>query len=283
MWLLAVTTPLLIGDLVPEDCESWTLYITLLKICSIACSWNVKPSCISYLRILIEEHHCKFRLLYPDKTIIPKMHYMVHYPRQILKYGPLIRSWTMRYEAKLCVVKHAARHGNFKNICYTVAKRTQHAFCYFLNCGIPFLALDYETSNTFTEVQSSREPEIIRLYIQSLGLSLPESIVHPKWVKYEHFHLKKYAYLYLGNGEMYPNFGKIVDLFTLDTNSKTLYIVNLQKCETVYYDSHFGAYVVNLLSSFSCSDVSSLPGFPLLHSHRAFGRSEIFILLKQYV
>lgn len=122
MWSLAIYLPLLIGDLVPEGCKERDLFILLLKICSIAASWEVRRETIPYLKILIEEHHTKFKTIYPDKSIIPKMHYMVHYPRQILSYGPLIYSWTMRHEAKLSVIKRASSHGNFKNICYTIAK-----------------------------------------------------------------------------------------------------------------------------------------------------------------
>ena len=33
MWLLAIMLPLLVGDLVPEDCEEWNLFIILLRIC----------------------------------------------------------------------------------------------------------------------------------------------------------------------------------------------------------------------------------------------------------
>ena len=109
MWTLAVYFPLLVGDLVPEDDEHFNLFLTLIKVCTIATSWEIAPDAISYLGILIEEHHTQFRILYPDHTIIPKMHYMLHYQSQILRYGPLVYSWTMRHEAKLHVinVQHA--------------------------------------------------------------------------------------------------------------------------------------------------------------------------------
>ena len=129
MWFLAVYLPLLIGYLVPEDCKFWSLYILLLKICSIATSWQIKPDTISYLSVLIEEHHTQFKSLYPDRTITPKMHYMLHYPSQMVRYGPLIYTWTMRHEAKLSVIKRASRHGNFKNICLTIARHSQRALC----------------------------------------------------------------------------------------------------------------------------------------------------------
>ena len=282
MWLLAIFLPLLIGDLVPEDCTFWTLYTLLLRICSIAASWQISQDTISYLRVLIEEHHSKFKLLYPHKTIIPKMHYMVHYPSQILSYGPLIYSWTMRHEAKLSVLKRAARHGNFKNISYTVTKRNQHALCYHLNCGKPFLENVAECSKTFTEIPLVNESMELHAYITSLGLTL-HSIVHPNWIKSDVLFLKKFAYVYLGNGEMYPKFGKVVDLYTFKSESKLIYAVRIQDCETLYFDSHFSAYAVEVLPSFSVSEICSLPVYPVLHSHKSFTTSETYLVLKQYI
>ena len=58
MWMLAVMLPLLIGDLVPEDCEYWALYNLLLRICSIVVSWEVGPDTASYLSVLIEGYCC---------------------------------------------------------------------------------------------------------------------------------------------------------------------------------------------------------------------------------
>ena len=71
MWTLAIYLPLLISDLIPEDCEEWELFLLLLRIYIIAASWEVKPP---YLSVLIEEHHSKFIQLYSEKNFIPKMH-----------------------------------------------------------------------------------------------------------------------------------------------------------------------------------------------------------------
>ena len=40
---------------------------------------------IGYLQMLIIDHHTNFVQLYPECTVTPKMHYMVHMPRLILK------------------------------------------------------------------------------------------------------------------------------------------------------------------------------------------------------
>jgi len=35
------------------------------------------------------------------------------------------------------------------------------------------------------------------------------TIEHPKWMKLNSMFLKKFAYVYLGNEDIYPSFGKI--------------------------------------------------------------------------
>ena len=269
MWLLATTLPLLVGDLVPEENKQWDLFLLLLRICTIACSWKIEPDTISYLGVLIEEHHDQFSKLYPHKSIIPKMHYMVHYPSQILKYGPLVYCWTMRHEAKLSVLKRASSHGNFKNIAYTIAKRSQHALCYHLNCGDPFLDSSSEASTSTSVVPFQDEEEDIRTFIERSVSSTPATLIHPNWIKLDHLHVKKFVCAYLGNGELYPNFGKIIDLFEVPSQS-SLYCVKIQHFKTLCFDSHYGGFAVNLTDSFSVCNVSSLFSFPLFHSHNAF-------------
>lgn len=51
-----------------------------------------------------------------------------------LRFGPMVRTWCMRYEAKHRYFKRlAAFMGNFTNVPYTMAERHQHQQCYFLN------------------------------------------------------------------------------------------------------------------------------------------------------
>ena len=285
MWLLAIYLPLLVGDLIPEDCKVWKLFILLLRICSITASWQIEPNTIAYLEILIQEHHIKFRQLYPCKTIIPKMHYMVHYPSQILRYGPLIYSWTMRHEAKLSVIKHASSHGNFKNITYTVAKWSLHALCYHLNSdsGHSFLSRHTEISSVCPEIDLTNESKELRDYVSNICVL---TIRNPTSLKFGPLFLKKFVYVFLGSGEFYPNFGKLINLYTLAI-SETIsrHVIQLKRCETLYYDSHFNAYVISVVSPpiFSILEVSSLPLYPVIHAHKSFHGSETYIVLKQHV
>ena len=98
MSLLSRILPFLIGDKVSQQCECWACLMLLCDIVSLSLAPAVTTDIVSSLRLLIEEHHTNLKALYPDLSIIPKMHFMVHYPCQILALGPLVRSWTMRHK-----------------------------------------------------------------------------------------------------------------------------------------------------------------------------------------
>ena len=116
----------------------------------------------AYLALVIEEHHNEFRALYPNCSIIPKMHYLIHYPRTMTRYsridsfmfsqilsnakfvctinsfsshilcfvpfrlGPMMTHWCMRFEAKHRYFKQLATAiGNYTNLPWTLAERHQ--------------------------------------------------------------------------------------------------------------------------------------------------------------
>ena len=84
MWCLALYLPLLIGTCVPEDDEYWNLLCLLLQIVRIVFSPTINTDQVPYLQMLIQQHHEKFKELFLECTVIPKMHYMIHMPRIIL-------------------------------------------------------------------------------------------------------------------------------------------------------------------------------------------------------
>ena len=130
MMHLSRELPMLVADLIPSDDENWYSFLVLLKICTIALSPVCTYDTISFLRVLIEEKLELFKKLYPVNSMIPKQHYMVHYPSQISRLGPLIQSWNMRQESKLSFIKRVSRRSNYKNVCLTVAKKHQFWLCH---------------------------------------------------------------------------------------------------------------------------------------------------------
>ena len=57
----------------------------------------------------------------------------------VCRFGPMVRTWCMRYEAKHQYFKRLAGFmGNFTNVAYTLAERHQAQMCYVSNrCSKP--------------------------------------------------------------------------------------------------------------------------------------------------
>ena len=85
MWLLGRILPFVIGHLVSEDDEKWLNFLLLMEIVDRLFCPQISEDSVSYLATLIEDHHNCFVKLYPDASVIPKMHSMVHMPRLILE------------------------------------------------------------------------------------------------------------------------------------------------------------------------------------------------------
>ena len=73
----------MIGHTVPEDDEYWKHYMNTLQITNYLLAPVIHPDEVAYLNVILSEHHEMFAELYPDASIIPKMHYLLHAPRLI--------------------------------------------------------------------------------------------------------------------------------------------------------------------------------------------------------
>ena len=138
--------PFLVGIKVPES--DWLLR----RIIEIVFCPMVTHSMADSLKILIIEHHQAFMSLYPS-CFISKMHFLIHYPEQMLQVGPIVRTWTITREAKLNFFKQTTGTSSFKNITLSLANHHQCLVCYDgsllhsrLECGptsmVPVTLLD---------------------------------------------------------------------------------------------------------------------------------------------
>ena len=85
MWNLAVYLPLIIGDHLPDGDNEWECFLILLDVLQICMSRIQSTDLADYLETLIGTYLQKFRECYPTSNIIPKQHYLVHLPSQILR------------------------------------------------------------------------------------------------------------------------------------------------------------------------------------------------------
>lgn len=74
-------------------------------------------------------HLKQFKQLFPENNVIPKQHYLLHLPAQILSLCSLIRHMCMRFESKHCFFKQWASKLNFKNVCKSLVKHNQLYEC----------------------------------------------------------------------------------------------------------------------------------------------------------
>ncbi len=119
--------PVLIGEKVqnPDD-DVWQSTLQLKDTVDMICAQNMSVSQVAYLDIIIQEYLESRKCLFPESPLKPKHRYLRHYPALILKFGPLIRVWTMCFESKHSYFKRCVRHlKNFKNICQTLSGRHQ--------------------------------------------------------------------------------------------------------------------------------------------------------------
>jgi len=77
-WCLGRFLPLLVGDLVPDDDETWGVFLDLLKIMEYLFAPVTTDDKLEYLQLLTENYLRDFKRLHPDRQLTPKMHYTLH-------------------------------------------------------------------------------------------------------------------------------------------------------------------------------------------------------------
>ncbi|XP_026046980.1 uncharacterized protein LOC113035558 [Astatotilapia calliptera] len=99
-WCLLRLLPLIIGLKVPQQEPVWQMLMTLKDIVDLVMSRVHTEESICYLDSIISEHRSRFLDVSPQHKLIPKHHFLEHYPQLIREFGPLAALWTMRFEAK---------------------------------------------------------------------------------------------------------------------------------------------------------------------------------------
>ena len=75
--------PFLIGKFVGYD-DHWECFLVLLSICDMVCSFEVHPDDPAKLAWLVQMYLETFSALYSvEFPITPKMHYLLHLPKQM--------------------------------------------------------------------------------------------------------------------------------------------------------------------------------------------------------
>lgn len=105
----------------------WTTFETLSGIMQIVFSDNIHETDLNRLKSLTT-HHLSSIIDIFNINLLPKHHFLTHYPTVIREMGPVILTWAMRMESKHSFFKDIIQSTkNFININKTLAYRHQEA------------------------------------------------------------------------------------------------------------------------------------------------------------
>jgi len=125
-WTLIRLLPLMIGHKITLNDPAWNVIMCLKDIVELVVAPTQTEASLSYLDTKISEHRLRLLAAFPQVKLIPKHHFLEHYPTLIKVFEPVIAFWTMRFEGKHSYFKQVVRHtGNFKNVLFSLATKHQ--------------------------------------------------------------------------------------------------------------------------------------------------------------
>ncbi|KAJ8682490.1 hypothetical protein QAD02_018282 [Eretmocerus hayati] len=177
---LVYRLPMVIGMIVPENNKILQFLIQLKRIIDIISSKVVQPQTHNQLKVHISEYLEMRRELFEGEKEKPKHHLGLHGPSSMKKFGPLIKSSALRFEAKNQEGKVIARTARTRvNICRTIAIRHQLLLNYRLRLKKPQARI--ETSEKKSIVVSKLKD--ISEFYSLLPVHDPTAVVSTvKWI-----------------------------------------------------------------------------------------------------
>lgn len=153
-YCLMLNLPFILINFRPQLGTEWKAMEYLLQALQILYSTRIQQNDIERLRKLIKEHLSY--LIKMGQSLLPKHHMTTHYPNLIMKMGPLIHSWMMRYESKHKVFTDLVRlTNNYKNLPLSLAKKHQARVCvnisnaFSIKSDVSKTTYDFSKRNSF--------------------------------------------------------------------------------------------------------------------------------------
>ncbi|XP_067936431.1 uncharacterized protein [Watersipora subatra] len=126
---LGFLLPLILAGHNIEEIPEYRLLLMMVEITSVLLAYSFNKDQITTAATLIKLYLETWVTVYGAHTITPKMHYLVHIPYYIVKFGLPRGTWCLRMEAKHAFFK-SLRMRNFKNVPLSLSNRHQLEFCH---------------------------------------------------------------------------------------------------------------------------------------------------------
>ena len=223
------------------------------------------------------------------------------------RFGPLVRHWTMRYEAKHNYLKKMGQNvGNYINISWTLAMSHQYLQCYNSISGDNLFetkpeigpGIYYITYNMYYYIYNmcigdlvasrDRPVELIQEAVSGDTPYIPlhyrhchYSLCRPNWVKVDGISYQKPCALLIGFENDYPLFARVEDnIFII--NDRIMF--NVTTLETLCFNDHLQAYTIKPTSHSKLILQSKLVYPSPMHIHRvAHNTTQSVIVCKHHI
>jgi len=263
---LLICLPIIIGDLVLNDNETWELFILLRGIYNLIMTEKITEGQLLELQKDISEYLRRYRVVF-NKDLKPKHHHLLHYCSSISAIGPLKQFWSMPYEARhkfFKTVVHSS--GNFKNVPKTVSYRYQLSLAYrLLSCDGNIF--DDEVQIDECELVNCGDTKYSNLLQRFYNASLTDSLESMNKICVNNNEYKLGTIVALNSSSGYF-FGKIIKIF----RSKDICFVirRLSSC----YSDHFIAYHIEESNEIECIALQDLAFYLPLFKMITFGKDQ---------
>lgn len=235
-WCLFRLLPQYFAESIPEGNRHWEVYLAYRHVVDIILAGRIPKDCVPYLQAKVEDFLELYTTQYPNAVVTPKLHYLLHYPKYLLKYGPARRFWGMRFEAKHSYFKNIAlKAKNFRNICLTLATRHQLLQAYELSGNVLHCPLEVtgEKPVHITELPEDEQAVIAKATEEALFSSVATASL-------DSCHYRVGDVFVHGVQHDVPHFLKIVRIFVVCSSVMLL----SQRLSTLQCSEHRCSYIV---------------------------------------
>jgi len=240
MWCLLRLLPLMIGPMIPKLNPYWSFLLELKDIVEIVFAYKLSTTHVHFLLLKIQDHLASFQDLFPSRRLLPKHHFMLHYPSLISSLGPLRLAWCMRFESKHSYfVKLGKTVNNFKSLSSTFAVRHQLKQAYCSTGVTGMCAKEINLSKSVDVDVGSLATPTCELLMKS-GISLDRTIVQCRFVRLNEMLYYKNMFVVIGFKHGLLVFGQIRDIFV-----QNLAVRFLLRVFTGFFCSHLSAFALH--------------------------------------
>lgn len=185
-WYFLKYIPFLLLEYIDEENPLWKMIITLREIAMLVCAYEISIGQTAVITSLSKEYLTLRKDYFPGVPLRPKHHFMLHYGHLTRVHGPLIYTWTLRFESKHRFFKNIVRHlPNFINISKSLSYRHQ-LYQGYLGQGTQYTST-IVAHNALKLTEANISPEIMAVFYENeldIGNTLTSNIIHYKGLKY---------------------------------------------------------------------------------------------------